>query len=120
MRYADGELERLGIVNIDMVEQTKLYVSNLDRLLDHDQIKLILTQFGEVEELFLFKESSQVAEIFRGCIFIKYKLRKQALKAIQLLSMKGISDNRYAAQLVDKSVPYRQIDIRFADKKRKE
>lgn len=82
MRFADGELERLGIVNIDMVEQTKLYVSNLDRSLDQDQIKLILTQFGEVEELFLFKESTQASEIFKGCIFIKYKQRKQALKAI--------------------------------------
>ncbi len=39
LRFADGELERLGIVNIDMVEQTKLYVSNLDKALDQDQIK---------------------------------------------------------------------------------
>ena len=27
LRFADGELERLGIVNIDLQEQTKLYVS---------------------------------------------------------------------------------------------
>ncbi len=70
--------------------------------------------------MFLFKGTTQSAEIFRGCIFIKYRLRKKALKAIQLLSVKGIADNRYAAQLVDKSVPNQQIDIRFADKKRKE
>jgi hypothetical protein len=34
--------------------------------------------------------------------------------------MKGMADNRYAAQIVDKSLPNRLIDIRFADKKRKE
>jgi hypothetical protein len=34
--------------------------------------------------------------------------------------MKGIADNRYAAQLVDKSLPNLIIDIRFADKRRKE
>lgn len=31
IRFADGELERLGIVNIDLQEQTRLYVQNLDK-----------------------------------------------------------------------------------------
>lgn len=34
VRYADGELERLGIVNLDtQQEQTKLYCSHIDRYL---------------------------------------------------------------------------------------
>lgn len=31
VRYADGELERLGIVNFEPQEQSKLYVSNINK-----------------------------------------------------------------------------------------
>ena len=84
--------------------------------------------FGEVEELYLFRDQS---EQFRGSCFIKYVTRKQALKAVLYLNRKGQKDNKYAGALVDPNldclngfsvVPegYPVLDIRFADKKRKE
>ena len=82
--------------------------------------------FGEVEELYLFKDQQ---ESFRGSCFIKYVNRKQALKAVLYLNRKGVADNKYAAALVDHELDVSALgipegrpvlDIRFADKKRKE
>ena len=81
-------------------------MSHLDKNLDQADLKQIFQTFGEIEEMFCFKKSSatfgsdsvaQQGDAFKGCIFIKYKLRRQALKAITLLSMKGMQDNKYAA-----------------------
>jgi len=63
----------------------------------------------------LFKDQF---EMFRGSFFIRYKQRKQALKCIQMLSMRGVADNRFSAQLVDKAVPNQKVDVRFADKRK--
>ena len=57
--------------------------------------------------------------------------RKQALKAVLYLNRKGARDNKYASALVDNDMDvtanssqlpegYPVLDIRFADKKRKE
>jgi hypothetical protein len=58
--------------------------------------------------------------------------RKQALKAILYLNRKGAGSNKYAAALVDPDLDcsssganpiyegYPVLDVRFADKKRKE
>ena len=57
--------------------------------------------------------------------------RKQALKAVLYLNRKGNRDNKYAGALVDKDIDmaamsvqmpegYPVLDVRFADKKRKE
>lgn len=73
LRYADGELERLGVVCIDSQEQTRLFVQNLDRSLDHEMVNQIFGQFGAVEELFLFRDSH---EQFKGSVFIRYAQRK--------------------------------------------
>ena len=92
----------------------------------------IFTTFGEIEELYLFKDPG---EQFKGSCFIKYATRKQALRAILYLNQKGKNDNKYSAQLVNKSTNIQPepdngvfgsnsdphlIDIRFADKKRRE
>lgn len=120
-------------MNLDsQQEQTKLYCSHMDRYLSEQDVREIFTTFGVIEELYCFKDPG---ELFKGSCFIRYQTRKQALRAILYLNQKGKSDNKYSAALVNKStniVPEpdsgvfgaatdpRLIDIRFADKKRRE
>ena len=99
----------------------------MNKNLNQDQVTEVFSTFGEVEELYLFKDQN---ENFRGSCFIKYVTRRQALKAIYLLNRKGEKDNKYAAALIDSKLDISQhtniiegypvLDIRFADKKRKE
>lgn len=51
LRYADGELERLGVVTLDLQEQTRLHMQNIDKFLTQEQITQILSNFGAVEKL---------------------------------------------------------------------
>ena len=64
-------------------EQTKLYCSHIDRYLSEHDVKEIFETFGEIEELYLFKDAN---EVFKGSCFIKYLTRKQALRAILYLN----------------------------------
>lgn len=43
----------------------------------------MLSRFGDIEELYLFKD---LEEEFKGSCFIKYVTRKMALKAIRWLN----------------------------------
>jgi RNA recognition motif-containing protein len=88
VRFADGELERLGIVNLGATgtnvspEQcSKLYVCHIAKDKTFDDINKVFSTVGEIEELYLFKESN-ISDDFKGSCFIKYSTRKEALKAI--------------------------------------
>ena len=115
----------MGIVNLENQEQSKLYCSHISKKLTQEQVTQYFQTFGEVEELYLFRDQQ---EKFRGSCFIKYVARKQALKAVLYLNRKGAKDNKYASALVDSELDlstgipegYPVLDIRFADKKRKE
>jgi intein/homing endonuclease len=51
VRYADGELERLGIVNIDPFDlngQSKLYARFIDKSLSDLQLASFFSEFGEI------------------------------------------------------------------------
>lgn len=90
-------------------------MNNIDKSLDQESLIALFSQFGTVEELYCFKDQS---EQFKGSLFLRYQARKEALKAIQMLNWKGMADNRYSAQLVDKMSQGQVIDLRFADKRR--
>jgi len=85
VRYADGELERLGIVNLEGAEQSKLYVTHINRNLDFEDVRKVFAIFGEIEELYMFKDGT---EQFRGSCFLKYTTRKESLRAILNLNLK--------------------------------
>ena len=51
VRYADGELERLGVVNIDPYDlngQSKLYARFINKQLSEHELGRIFRQFGEI------------------------------------------------------------------------
>ena len=53
VRYADAEPERLGIVNLEGAEQSKLYVAHTKRNLDFEGVRKIFAIFGDIEELYM-------------------------------------------------------------------
>jgi hypothetical protein len=57
VRYADGELERLGIVNFENTEQSKLYVCHIAKNKAVEELNKIFGRFGDIEELYQFKDS---------------------------------------------------------------
>ena len=73
----------------------------MNRSLNQEQVTDLFQTFGDVEELYLFKDQN---EAFRGSCFIKYVTRRQAMKAILYLNRKGERDNKYASALVDKKM----------------
>jgi DNA-binding transcriptional regulator YhcF (GntR family) len=54
LRYADGELERLGIVSTE--PQTKLFVQYVDKSISQELCKSILASFGELEEFVMVRD----------------------------------------------------------------
>ncbi len=51
IRYADGELERLGIVNIDPYDlngQSKLYTRFINKYLSESELYTLFSYFGEI------------------------------------------------------------------------
>ena len=88
LRFADGELERLGIVNVDPFDlngQSKLYARFIDKSLNDQQLASFFSEFGEIQELFSFKDEKNS---FNGTCFIKYAERRQAISAISVLNNK--------------------------------
>jgi hypothetical protein len=76
LRYADGELERLGIVNIDPFDlngQSKLYARFINKNLSDMQLASFFSEFGEIQELFSFKDEKNR---FNGTCFIKFAERR--------------------------------------------
>ncbi len=86
-RFADGELERLGIVNLSQgnnntTEQcSKLYVCHIAKDKTFEDVNKVFSTTGDIEELYLFKDSTNNDE-FKGSCFIKYSTRKEAIRAI--------------------------------------
>ena len=69
MRYADGELERLGIVNIDPYDlngQSKLYARFINKNLLDTDLHSFFSEFGSIEELYTFKDEND-PNIFTWC-----------------------------------------------------
>lgn len=100
-RFADGELERLGIVNLTqsgagsstIAEQcSKLYVCHIAKDKTFEDVNKVFSTAGDIEELYLFKDATNNDE-FKGSCFIKYSTRKEAIKAIYRFNQKSREDS---------------------------
>jgi RNA recognition motif-containing protein len=117
VRYADGELERLGIVNLaaqtpstpsapggaipQAVEQcSKLYVCHLAKDRTFEDINRVFSTAGDIEELYLFKDGAHNDD-FKGSCFIKYSTRKEALRAIYKFNQRGREESGPLGKLVE-------------------
>ncbi|CAL5425330.1 unnamed protein product [Camellia sinensis] len=69
VKYADGELERL---------EHKLFVGMLPKNVSDAELYALFSEYGTVKDL----------QILRGCSFLKYETKEQALAAIEALNGK--------------------------------
>ncbi|KAI5072529.1 hypothetical protein GOP47_0012635 [Adiantum capillus-veneris] len=73
VKYAEGELERL---------EHKLFVGMLPKNVSEADLTPVFSPFGVIKELTVIKGS----QASRGCAFLKYELKEQALAAIKSLN----------------------------------
>lgn len=80
IRWADGEDQRLGV---DETTIPKLFVGSIPRQAQEENLKDVFSQFGLIEELVLMKDQDGSP---KGCAFIKFKLKEDALIAVRFLN----------------------------------
>jgi len=61
---------------------TKLFVGSIPKEATEDNLRDVFTPFGTIEELALMRENG----ISKGCAFIKFKNKEEALLAIRALN----------------------------------
>ncbi|XP_057507673.1 RNA-binding protein BRN1-like isoform X1 [Actinidia eriantha] len=76
VKYADGELERL---------EHKLFVGMLPKNVSDVESSALFSQYGTVKDLQILRGSQQTS---KGCAFLKYEMKEQALAAIEALNGK--------------------------------
>ncbi len=105
VRYAEGELEKIGFFPLQLhtlvttlkllmylyyckllhhrinetTSEHKLFIGMVPKHVGEDQLRRIFEPFGTVRELVVLREPSGVS---RGCAFVKYDTREEALNAI--------------------------------------
>lgn len=85
-----------------MYEQNKLFVGMLPKNYEESDVRALFGTFGEIEEVKMLKGT---ADGTRGCSFVKFKDKNNALSAVATL-------NNYT---VEKEGQSSQIVVRFAD-----
>ncbi|XP_071920959.1 RNA-binding protein BRN1 isoform X2 [Coffea arabica] len=76
VKYADGELERL---------EHKLFVGMLPKNVTDAEVSDLFSQYGSIKDLQILRGSQQTS---KGCAFLKYETKEQALSAIEALNGK--------------------------------
>ncbi|RAL43533.1 hypothetical protein DM860_012674 [Cuscuta australis] len=76
VKYADGELERL---------EHKLFVGMLPKNVSDAELLALFSQFGTIKDLQIIRGSQQTS---KGCAFMKYEQKEQAVAAINALNGK--------------------------------
>ncbi|KAI7990526.1 RNA-binding protein BRN1 [Camellia lanceoleosa] len=76
VKYADGELERL---------EHKLFVGMLPKNVSDAELSALFSQYGTIKEIQILRGSQLTS---KGCAFLKYEMKEQALAAIEALNGK--------------------------------
>jgi RNA recognition motif-containing protein len=104
IKWADGEEQRLGLSGIDPNMATKLFVGSILKEATEENLRDVFEQFGIIDELVLMKENG----VSKGCAFIKFRQKEDALLAIRALNAQ--------AYILNSDKP---IEVRFAENKKK-
>lgn len=83
VRFADGELERLGAT------EHKLFVGGLAKSATSEQIAALFEKFGRVQDVYIMRGDSNEP---KGCAFVKFLSKDEALAAIAGLNEKFIME----------------------------
>ncbi|XP_031112424.1 RNA-binding protein BRN1-like [Ipomoea triloba] len=76
VKYADGELERL---------EHKIFVGMLPKNVSDAEVSGLFSQYGTIKDLQILRGSQQTS---KGCAFLKYETREQAVAAIEAINGK--------------------------------
>ncbi|CAI9297200.1 unnamed protein product [Lactuca saligna] len=76
VKYADGELERL---------EHKLFIGMLPKNVSEGEVSELFSQYGTLKDLQILRGSQQTS---KGCAFVKYETKEQAVAAIEGLNGK--------------------------------
>jgi len=105
LRWADGEEQRLGLLNIDQKQATKLFVGSLPPQATEDNLRDVFQAYGNVEDVNIMRRPDGSS---KGCAFIKFQMLESALLAIRSLNAQ--------AYILGSDQP---IEVRFAENKKK-
>ncbi|GJZ06201.1 RNA-binding protein BRN1 isoform X1 [Tanacetum coccineum] len=76
VKYADGELERL---------EHKVFIGMLPKNVSEGEVTSLFSKYGTLKDLQVLRGSQQTS---KGCAFVKYETREQAVAAIEDLNGK--------------------------------
>ncbi|XP_073066129.1 RNA-binding protein BRN1-like isoform X3 [Primulina eburnea] len=76
VKYADGELERL---------EHKLFIGMLPKNVSDADVLTLFSEYGGIKDLQILRGSQQTS---KGCAFLKFETKEQALSAIEALNGK--------------------------------
>lgn len=76
VKYADGELERL---------EHKLFIGMLPKNVSEAEVSALFSQYGTLKDFQILRGSQQTS---KGCAFVKYETKEQAVAAIEALNGK--------------------------------
>lgn len=86
VKYANGEPERLGL-SVDSAQAGqdlgKLFVGSVARNMTEQDVRQIFEPYGKIEEVVVLKDPGTKQS--RGCAFVKFAYKEQALQAIKAL-----------------------------------
>ncbi|SBT77562.1 CUGBP Elav-like family member 1, putative [Plasmodium ovale] len=106
VKYASGEIMKLGFPqSIESgIDQAKLFIGSLPKNITEENIKDMFSPYGTVEEVFIMKDNS--TGLGKGCSFVKFSYKEQALYAINSLNGKKTLEGCV-----------RPVEVRFAEPK---
>lgn len=87
VKYAQGEPERLGLnpeAANPSADQAKLFVGSLTKQTTEADVMKVFQSYGKVDEVFVLKDMQ--TGLGKGCAFVKYAYKEQAVQAIQALN----------------------------------
>ncbi|PFH31944.1 RNA recognition motif-containing protein [Besnoitia besnoiti] len=107
VKYATGEAEKLGFATSSCEpgqDQAKLFIGSIPRTMTEDEVRQFFSTYGTVEEVFVMKDNVQ--NTGKGCCFVKFAFKEEALHAVRTLSGKHTFDGCS-----------RPVEVRFAESK---
>ncbi|KAF8111751.1 hypothetical protein N665_0073s0104 [Sinapis alba] len=80
VKYADGEVERL---------EHKLFVGMLPKNVTEAEVSSLFSKYGTIKDVQILRGSLQTT---KGCVFLKYESKEQALAAMEAINGKHIME----------------------------
>ncbi|KAG5514336.1 hypothetical protein RHGRI_035675 [Rhododendron griersonianum] len=104
VKYADGELERL---------EHKLFVGMLPKNVSDAELSALFSQYGNITDLQILRGSQQTS---KGCAFVKYETKEQALGAVEALNGKHTMEGSSVPLVVKRADTEKERQARRAQK----